>query len=330
MTKIRIGITDHSPPPFEVEREALGADAEMVFLDSRQEQDYDPEILKSLDALLVWRAKITRKTVDQLERCRIVVRYGVGYDAVDLTSLKNRGIPFCNVPDYGTEEVADTACSMLLGLQRNLALYDVSSRHYQVDWQNQYRETQRLSQSVLGVIGVGRIGTALVNRMKAFGPRILGYDPYQPSGHEKAVGYQRFQFLEEMLPLCDMISFHCPLSDETRGMINSDFFGQLKNGSILVNTARGGLLESFDVLEQALRENRIYAAGLDVLPQEPPGNHPLIEAWRNREDWLEGRLWITPHLAFFSNQAWYEMRYKAAETVKLFFEHGILRNQITE
>ena len=330
MTKIRIGITDHSPPPFEVEREALGADAEMVFLDSRQEQDYDPEILKSLDALLVWRAKITSKTVDQLERCRIVVRYGVGYDSVDLPSLKNKGIPFCNVPDYGTEEVADTACSMLLGLQRNLALYDVSSRHYQGDWQNQYRETQRLSQSVLGVIGVGRIGTALVNRMKAFGPRILGYDPYQPSGHEKAVGYQRFQFLEEMLPLCDMISFHCPLSDETMGMINSDFFGQLKNGSILVNTARGGLLESFDVLEQALRENRIYAAGLDVLPQEPPGNHPLIKAWRNREDWLEGRLWITPHLAFFSNQAWYEMRYKAAETVKLFFEHGILRNQITE
>ena len=330
MTKIRIGITDHSPPPFEVEREALGADAEMVFLDSRQEQDYDPEILKSLDALLVWRAKITSKTVDQLERCRIVVRYGVGYDAVDLTSLKNRGIPFCNVPDYGTEEVADTACSMLLGLQRNLALYDVSSRRYQGDWQNQYRETQRLSQSVLGVIGVGRIGTALVNRMKAFGPRILGYDPYQSSGHEKAVGYQRVQFLEEMLPLCDMISFHCPLSDETRGMINSDFFGQLKNGSILVNTARGGLLESFDVLEQALRENWIHAAGLDVLPQEPPGNHPLIEAWRNREDWLEGRLWITPHLAFFSNQAWYEMRYKAAETVKLFFEHGILRNQITE
>ena len=330
MTKIRIGITDHSPPPFEVEREALGADAEMVFLDSRQEQDYDPEILKSLDALLVWRAKITSKTVDQLERCRIVVRYGVGYDAVDLTSLKNKGIPFCNVPDYGTEEVADTACSMLLGLQRNLALYDVSSRNYQGDWQNQYRENQRLSQSVLGVIGVGRIGTALVNRMKAFGPRILGYEPYQPSGHEKAVGYQRFQFLEEMLPLCDMISFHCPLSDETRGMINSDFFGQLKNGAILVNTARGGLLENFDVLEQSLRENRIHAAGLDVLPQEPPGNHPLIEAWRNREDWLEGRLWITPHLAFFSNQAWYEMRYKAAETVKLFFEHGILRNQITE
>ena len=119
MTKILIGITDHSPPPFEVEREALGADAEMVFLDSRQEQDYDPEILKSLDALLVWRAKITSKTVDQLERCRIVVRYGVGYDAVDLPSLKNKGIPFCNVPDYGTEEVADTACSMLLGLLRS-------------------------------------------------------------------------------------------------------------------------------------------------------------------------------------------------------------------
>ena len=133
-----------------------------------------------------------------------------------------------------------------------------------------------------------------------------------------------------MLPLCDLLSFHCPLTGETRAMINAGFMDQLKSGSILVNTARGGLLESFDVLEKALRENRIQAAGLDVLPQEPPGSHPLIEAWRNREDWLEGRLWINPHQAFFSDQAWYEMRFKAAETVKLFFEHGILRNQIVE
>ena len=127
-----------------------------------------------------------------------------------------------------------------------------------------------------------------------------------------------------------MISFHCPLNDETRGMIDPSFLERVKSSLILVNTARGGLLESLDVLEKALRKNQIQAAGLDVLPQEPPGNHSLIEAWRNRDDWLDGRLWINPHQAFFSNQAFYEMRFKAAETVKLYFEHGILRNQITE
>ena len=330
MTRIRVGICDHSPPPFEVEREALGPDTELVFLNSRLEEDFKPEILRSIDALLVWRAPITGKTIDHLERCRIVVRYGVGYDAIDLSRLKQKGIPFCNVPDYGTEEVADTASAMLLGLQRNVGRYDVSCRFFQGAWQNQSRETIRLSRSALGIIGVGRIGTALVNRMKPFGIKILGYDPYQPSGHEKAVGYQRFQFLEEMLPLCDMISFHCPLNAETRGMIDPSFLERVKSSLILVNTARGGLLESLDVLEKALRENQIQAAGLDVLPQEPPGNHSLIEAWRNREEWLDGRLWINPHQAFFSNQAFYEMRFKAAETVKLFFEHGILRNQITE
>ena len=330
MKIFRVGITDHSPPPFEVEREALGKDAELIFLNSRVEKDFEPEILRSLDALLVWRAPITKKTIDQLESCRILVRYGVGYDAIDISSLNQKGIPFCNVPDYGTEEVADTASAMLLGLQRNVGRYDVSCRVFQGAWQSQSRETTRLSRSALGIIGVGRIGTALVNRMKPFGIRILGYDPYQPSGHEKAIGYQRFQFLEDMLPQCDLISFHCPLNEETQGMINSSFLEKVKSSLILVNTARGGLLESLDVLENALQENQIQAAGLDVLPEEPPGNHSLIEAWKSREEWLDGRLWINPHQAFFSNEAFYEMRFKAAETIKLFFEHGILRNQITE
>ena len=104
----------------------------------------------------------------------------------------------------------------------------------------------------------------------------------------------------------------------------------LKKDSIIVNTARGGLLESFDVLEEALREKIIWGAGLDVLPEEPPSNHSLIKAWRNRESWLEVRLIINPHQAFYSDQSWYEMRFKAAETVKMFFENNIVRNKVTE
>ncbi len=109
-----------------------------------------------------------------------------------------------------------------------------------------------------------------------------------------------------------------------------NFTLKLKSDSLLKNTARGGLLESFDVLEEALQDNIIWGAGLDVLLEEPPDNHPLINAWRNREPWLEGRLIINPHQAFYSDQSWYEMRFKAAETVKIFFEDDMIRNQVTE
>ena len=330
MGRITVGITDHAPPPFDVERDALGLDVEIIFLNSIYEEEYDPKILRRLDALLVWRARITENTVAFLDRCKIVVRYGVGYDAIDLNSLNQRGIFFCNVPDYGTEEVADTTCAMLLGLNRRISYYDNLSRDFKGEWQNQSFRTLRLSKNTLGIIGVGRIGTALINRMKPFGVRLIGFDPFQPSGHEKAVGYERSHSIEEMLPECDLLSFHCPLNEETSGMINYSLLSKLKSESIIVNTARGGLLESFEVLENALRENIIWGAGLDVLPEEPPGNNTLINAWRNRESWLKGRLIINPHQAFYSDQSWYEMRFKAAETVRIYFENEIIRNQITE
>ena len=219
---------------------------------------------------------------------------------------------------------------MLLGLNRRISYYDNLSRDFKGEWQNQSFRTLRLSKNTLGIIGVGRIGTALINRMKPFGVRLIGFDPFQPSGHEKAVGYERSHSIEEMLPECDLLSFHCPLNEETSGMINYSLLSKLKSESIIVNSARGGLLESFEVLENALRENIIWGAGLDVLPEEPPGNNTLINAWRNRESWLEGRLIINPHQAFYSDQSWYEMRFKAAETVRIYFENEIIRNQVTE
>ena len=330
MKGITVGITDHAPPPFDVEREALGPNTKIIFLNSRFEEDFDPKILRKIDALLVWRAGISKHTIRYLDRCKIVVRYGVGYDAIDFKNLKERDIPFCNVPDYGTEEVADTTCAMLLGLHRRISYYDNLSRNLNDNWQNQSFKTLRFSKNTLGIIGVGRIGTSLINRMKPFGVRLIVFDPYQPSGHEKAVGYERSFSIDQMLPECNLLSFHCPLNNETHGMINMSLMSKLKTESIVVNTARGNLLESFDVLEEALRENIIWAAGLDVLPEEPPGNHSLIKAWRNRESWLEGRLIINPHQAFYSDQSWYEMRFKAAETVKIFFENDILRNKVTE
>ena len=323
-----VGITDHIVPPADIEQEAF-LEAEMRFLPDWRASEKNREAWRGADALLVWHWVVDPATVELLDRCKIVVRYGVGYDLVDVEALAGRGIPLCNTPDYGTEEVADAACAMILTLQRKLLAYDRACRGYTHGWQeNLLRPHQRTSEQTLGIIGVGRIGTAVVNRMKPFGYRIVGYDPYQPSGHEKAIGYKRVHSLEELLSQADIISIHCPLTTETCGMVDAEFLGMMKPGSSLVNTARGGILASLDYLEQALQSGHLASAAMDVLPDEPPKEHPLIQAWRQDVPWIRGRLLITPHVAYYSEQGWYEMRFKAAETARMYLVTGKLRNHI--
>ena len=323
-----VGITDHVVPPADIEREAF-PEAEFRFLSDWRAAEENQEAWRQVDAILVWHWPVDRATLDLLERCKIIVRYGVGFDLVDVEAVAEHEIPFANTPDYGTEEVADTACSMILALQRKLVAYDRDCRRYTTGWQKHLlHPTWRTSERTLGLIGVGRIGTAVVNRMKPFGYRILGYDPYQPAGHEKAVGYHRVDSQTDLLKQADVVSVHCPLTEETRGMMDEAFFRQMKPGSLLINTARGGILADLDCLEEALRSGHLEAAALDVLPDEPPKDHPLIRAWRQDDDWIRGRLVITPHSAYYSERGSYEMRYKAAETARLYLVHGRLRNQI--
>lgn len=324
-----VGVTDHVMPPLDIEAAALGPDVEIDFFDARREEDIDPDRLARLDALLVWSIPIGMRSVANLTRCRLVVRFGVGYDKVDVAALTAAGIPFANNPDYGTEEVADHALALILSLQRRLWEHDARARGYSGRWQtNTLSPLRRSSTATVGVVGMGRIGTAVVNRLKPFGHRILGYDPHQPAGHEKAVGYHRVRRLDDLLAESDIVTLHCPLTTETRALFDRDRLARFKPGAILVNTARGELLDGLDPLEEALRRGQLAAAGLDVLPSEPPADHPLIDAWRTRADWLVGRLVITPHNAFHSDAAALEMRRNAAETVRLFLEEGAVRNRI--
>ena len=324
-----VGITDRVPPPGDIERKAF-PEAEFVFLPDWREGPAAEDQWRQVEALLVWHRKIDRPAVELLDRCRIAVRYGVGYDVFDLEALQARSIPACNTPDYGTEEVADTAAAMILALQRKIISYDRACRFYARGWQEHTQKPlERTSERTLGVIGVGRIGTALINRMKPFGFKILGYDPYQVSGHEKAVGYKRANILEELLAETDIITLHCPLTDETSGMVDEQFLRLMKHGASLVNTARGKIVKDLDCLEDALKTGHLASISLDVLPDEPPRDHSLIRAWRDDEEWLRGRLFINPHAAFYSERAFYEMRYKAAETARMYLLTGRLRNHLT-
>ena len=173
---------------------------------------------------------------------------------------------------------------------------------------------------------IGRIWIAL--RENEERTRMLGYDPYLPRGHDRALGYQRCDSLDELLEQSDFVTLHCPLTEETRGFIDAGRLARIKPGAVLINVARGALLDSLDSLEKVLRSGRLAAAGLDVLPEEPPGPHSLLDAWRSREPWLAGRLVVTPHNAFYSERSWYEARFKAAETARLYLEGAPLRNAI--
>jgi phosphoglycerate dehydrogenase-like enzyme len=270
---------------------------------------------EDVEVLLVWHERIDDAYVDRFPRLRGVVRYGVGYDSLDLECLSRRGIVACNTPDYGTEEVADTAIAMILNIARGISRYDVSCRtHMDGTWQeNTIPEIRRTSDLTLGVIGAGRIGGSVLLRASALRFDTVFFDPYKPRGHEKMLGARRVDSLPELLHTVDIVSIHVPLSDETRGMVDSQFVETMKAGSSLVNTARGAIVSDVEVFHEPLQSGHLSSVALDVLPDEPPKDTPLIRAWRERDPLFDGRLIINPHSAFYSQQAYVEMRRKAAE-----------------
>ena len=325
-----IGITHLVKPPFDPEAAAFKSNAKFHFFDSRNEENFDHELLRKLDAFLVWTTGITQQTIDNLKKGRILVRYGVGFDKIDISALNHAGIAFSNNPEYGPEDVADTAMALLLALQRKILQHDIGCRGYQGSWQENHLSPVHHSRTTtVGVVGVGRIGTSVINRLKPFGYKILGYDPDVSNGMFRALGIERVHSVEELLANVDAITLHCPLTDETRGLINGQSLAAARPGLILVNTARGKLVSDLDVIELGLKSGQLAAVGLDVLPDEPPMDHSLIKAWRDQADWLKGRMYITPHNAFYSDNSMYECRFNAAETARLFLEQQIHRNSIT-
>ena len=324
-----IGITDHYPEPYDIEQKAFGREVEFINFNSRDETSYNDEILGKLDALLVFHARITEKTIKKMHNFKIIVRYGVGTDNMDLDALKKYFIPLCNTPDYGIEEIAATATAHLLNLWRRISAYDIASRKDDGNWaKNIITPITRISQATLGVIGTGRIGSTVIRNMGPYGCRILGFDEYQPKSHAKEHGYVLVETLDQLLAESDAVSLNCVLTEETTGIVDEDFIKSMKKGALLVNTARGGLFKNLDVIEDGLKSGHLGGVGTDVLPKEPPDGHALISAWKNFEPWLSGRFVVTPHTAYYSESALYDMRFKAAETVALFLEGEKPRNRI--
>jgi len=188
---------------------------------------------------------------------------------------------------------------------------------------------RRLEGQTFGIVGLGRIGTAAALRAKAMGFRVAFFDPYLPNGADRAIGVHRARTLDELLVQSDVLSIHTPLTRATRGLIGERELRLLPRGAVVVNTARGPILD-LDALERVLRDGHVAGAGLDVIPEEPPREPvpPLLRAYRAREPWLAGRLIITPHIAFHTPEAWEDIRLKSAETMRDVLVEGKRTNVI--
>jgi D-3-phosphoglycerate dehydrogenase len=314
-----------------VERQVAGPDVTFLLHRTRDPAAIPDEHLAACDAFLVWHEmKIDRTLIEKAKKCRIIVRAGVGFNHINLADAAAAGIPVCNTPDYGTSEVADHTIGFLLSLVRGIPEFQDKMRHdIRAPWQ--YPETtcmRRIRGTTIGLIGLGRIGIATALRAKAFGLKVVAYDPYVSRGSEIAVGVERVESLEDLLRVSDIVSVHCPLTPETTGLMNAAAFDAMKPGALFLNTARGPIVE-LAALYQALQSGKLAGAALDVLPTEPPSSdEPLIRDFLGQADWLKGRLLLTPHGAWNSPESRHDARRLSIETLMNYLTEGKLRNLV--
>lgn len=261
------------------------------------------EVCRDADGLLVTYAPIGRRALAGLSRCRIVVRYGVGCDTIDVAAATERKVMVANVPNYCISEVADHTLALMLCLWRRIFELDAQVRLQ--GWGCPVTPVHRLEGRILGIIGLGRIGRAVAVRARGFGLRLLGFDPCVSADVLSAVGVESVA-LEVLLQSADIVTLHTPLTDGTRGLLRRETLRRMKPTALLLNTSRGGVVVTEDLV-QGLREGWIAGAGLDVAQVEPlPRDHPLRDI---------PRVVLTPHAAWYSEEAEHDLHRRAARTV---------------
>lgn len=299
-----VAVTDSVFPSLEPEQRVLAPlGVELRHAQCRSEDEI-LGLAKDADAILNCFAKMTARVIEGLPRCRIIARYGIGVDNVDLVAASQAGIVVTNVPDYCVDEVSDHALALLLALARQVVVADraVKSGTWDVV---AHAEIRRLRGQTMGLVGFGKIARALASKVQALGMQLLAYDPYLDAGLLARHGADVAD-LNRLLTEADVISIHVPLSPETARLIGERELARMKPTAFLINTSRGGIVDE-KALAAALEAGRLAGAALDVLKTEPPPpDHPLRAA---------PNVILTPHLAFYSRESVTELQTKAAEEV---------------
>lgn len=307
MSTYRVVVTDQVFPTVDLERELLAEiDAELVVAEGDRDQVL--EVARGADALLNTYLSVDGDFLTEVgDNCKIVARYGIGVDNIDLEAARDAGVAVTNVPDYSVEEVAAHTLTLLLMLLRRVpdGLATIRDGEWGIA---RVRPLTRLSATTVGLIGYGRIARRLADSLRTLEMDLVVFDPYVPEEQRAAAG-EGVRFvddLDELLTSVDAVSVHCPLTPETRGIIGREQLEKLPDHAVLVNTSRGPLVD-LPALIDALERGVIRAAGLDVTDPEPPEDPAALAE-------VPGLI-VTPHVAFYSDEALQESQRKASTQV---------------
>lgn len=297
----RVVITDCDHGSIEEEKEEFSRMGAEVTLAQVKKKEEVIQACKDADGLINQYTLLTREVLENLPRCQVISRYGVGVDSIDLQAATDLGIIVANVPDYCVEEVANHTVALILTLSRKTAFFDRKVKSNQWDFRLGI-PIYRMKGRILGLIGCGRIGMEVAKKMSSFGVKIIVFDPYL----QKTEEWIELKDLDAVLKESDMISIHCPLNESTRHLIGEKEFRKMEKRPFLINTSRGAIIDE-KALIQALKEGLISGAGLDVLEKEPPDpTNPLLT--------MENVI-LTPHVSFYSVESISELKRRTAENV---------------
>lgn len=302
MSKFKIAIVHTIFPDLEIERrEVEDAGGELVIARSQSEEDMI-EVVKDADAIVTTYAEVTKKIIDATEKCKIIVRTGIGVNNIDIPAATKKGIYVANVPDYCFDEVSDHTVSLAVILSRQILAFDKKVKNN--DWNLEgVKPILAMRGQKFGLFGFGNIPREVARKVKVFGFEVLAYDPYIKPDIAKDLGVKLVN-IETLFRESDFISLHAPLTEETKHIINEDTLKMMKSTAYLINTSRGPLVDE-KALYTALKEEWIAGAGLDVMEQEPPStDNPLLT--------LDSVI-ITPHTAFASDKSNVLLREKAIQ-----------------
>jgi D-3-phosphoglycerate dehydrogenase / 2-oxoglutarate reductase len=316
MPPFLVAVSDSVFPNLDPAREVLSKVGAELRLAAEPTSKSIMEVASNADAALVTYAKITADMIGKMTRCRIISRFGIGVDNVDIAAATTAGIVVTRVPDYCIDEVSDHAMALLLALVRKIPF--ANSRTHAGRWEMAaVVPIHRLRGTILGLVGFGRIPRLVAPKAQAFGLKVLTYDPYVSKEVANNAGVESVDFAE-LVKRSDYISIHTPLMPETDRLFNAEVFAQMKPTSYLVNTARGPIVDEV-ALAHALDAGQLAGAALDVLAQEPPTSSPLF----GRDNVI-----LTPHTSFYSVESLVELQIKAAEEVVRVFTGQMPRTPV--
>ena len=267
------------------------------------------------DAFIVQYAHITKRVMDALPKLKMVVRYGVGVDTIDVPEATKHGVQICNVPDYGMNEVADHALALMMALTRKIVLMNNYTKQEKWDYAKSIPVHRACTQTV-GVIGLGRIGRNFATKAHALGYKVIGYDPYYKENPETS--FITAMPLEDVIKQADIISLHIP-ADGNKNLFNKETFAKMKKNAVIINVARGGIINEDDLYD-ALTSGEIAGAGIDCAATEPM---PVGSKLFSLDNYI-----ATPHMAWYSEEAAQELKRKAAEECVSFLKEGKVRYPI--